>query len=208
MSMTLADWQRLWRDLGLQGPANGGLMNQLLKAWGEPQRRYHTLVHLRDCLAHAEAAAPLARRPAEVQWALWFHDAVYDPVRADNEQRSADWARAALLQGGGSADAADRVHALVMATAGHGDTEDPDTQLLLDIDLAILGTPYARFDAYEREVRAEYAHVDEAAWRAGRGQWVRGMLARPSIFRTAPYRDSFEARARENLARSLRALEA
>lgn len=206
MSINLPDWQRLWRDLQLQGPANGGLMNQLVKAWGEPHRRYHTLVHLRDCLAHADATAPLARRPAELVWALWFHDAVYDPARSDNEQRSADWARAALLHGGGSEEAAARVHALVLATAGHTPSDDPDTQLLLDIDLSILGTSYARFDDYERDLRTEYGHLDEATWTAGRRRFVQAMLERPSIYRTAPYREGFEARARENLQRSLQAL--
>lgn len=207
MNLTLGSWQRLWGELGA-ATANGGLMNQLVAAWGEPHRHYHTLQHLRECLAHFEAASMLARRPAEVELAIWFHDAVYDPRRDDNEQRSADWARDSVLAAGGDAQVAERVHALVRATRGHvAEGDDPDTRLLLDIDLAILGAAPARFDDYERQVRREYAHVGDAEWRAGRARVLRGFLGRPRIFATDAFRDALEGRARENLGRSLAGLE-
>ncbi|HYD76400.1 N-methyl-D-aspartate receptor NMDAR2C subunit [Ramlibacter sp.] len=198
----LASWQRLWGELGAAS-VNGGLLNQLVAAWGERQRHYHTLQHLRECLAHFEAASMLARRPAELELALWFHDAVYEPTRDDNEQRSADWARASVLAAGCTPEVADRVHALVMATRTHqyaGD--DPDTRLLLDIDLAILGAAPARFDEYERQIRQEYAHVPEAMWRERRPQLLRDFLARPRIYLTDAFHDALEARARENLQKS------
>src|SRR6188508_492999 len=100
--VTLASWQRLWGELGV-ATANGGLMNQLVAAYSEQHRHYHTLQHLRECLVQFDAAAMLARRPAEVELALWFHDAVYDPRRKDNEERSADWARASVLAAGSDA---------------------------------------------------------------------------------------------------------
>jgi predicted metal-dependent HD superfamily phosphohydrolase len=204
----LQSWRRLWGELGAT-TINGGLLNQLLAAYSEPHRRYHTLQHLREGLAHFEAAAMLARRPAEVELALWFHDAVYDPARTDNEARSAQWARDSVLAAGCAADVAERVAALVLATAHHAQPgDDPDTQLLLDIDLAILGTAPARFDAYEQEVRAEYAHVDDAAFRAGRAALVETFLRRPRLYATAAFHDALEARARGNLQRSLERLRA
>ena len=206
MSFTLANWQRLWGELGAT-QANGGLMNQLVAAWGERHRHYHTLQHLRECLAHFEAASMLARRPAEVELALWFHDAVYDPRRGDNEERSADWARDSVRAAGCERQIADRVHALVMATQTHVvDADDPDARLLADIDLAILGSAPARFDEYERQVRREYAHVSDDEWRTGRAKVLQSFLARPRIYATDAYRDALEARARDNLTRSLIAL--
>lgn len=199
-------WKRLWTALGA-ATVPGGLYNQLVRAWGEPHRHYHTLQHLRECLAHCEAAAMLARRPDDVELALWFHDAVYDPRRGDNEQRSADWARSGIVAAGCAEGVADRVAALVLATAGHeAPADDPDAQLLLDIDLAVLGAGEVRFAEYERQVRAEYAHVAEADWRAGRARVLEGFLSRPRIYATAPYHDALEQRARANLARSLAAL--
>lgn len=204
MTIALDAWRGTWRELGAQ--VNGGLMNQLVAAYSEQHRNYHTLQHLRECLAHADAVRTLARRPAEVELALWFHDAVYDPSRTDNEARSAQWAHASVLAAGCDAAIADRVSALVLATAGHHASDDVDTQLLLDIDLSILGSSYSRFDEYERQVRMEYAHVDDAAFRAGRLKFVDGMLARPAIYGTQVYREALEPRARENLRRSFEAL--
>ena len=201
--VTLASWQRLWGELGV-ATANGGLFNQLVAAYSERHRHYHTLQHLRECLAQFAAAAMLAQRPAEVEAALWFHDAVYDPQRDDNEAKSADWARASVLAAGCEAEVAQRVAALVLATKGHrAEGDDADTALLLDIDLAILGTSYGRFDEYGRQIRAEYAHVDEAAFRAGRRRVLESFLQRPRIYLTEAFHDALEPRARENLQRAL-----
>ena len=202
------EWRRLWTALGVE-VVPGGLFNQLVRAYGEPQRHYHTLQHLRECLAHFDAASALARRPEEVELAVWFHDAVYDPQRHDNEQRSADWARSSIVAAGCDAAVAERVAQLVLATARHeAPADDPDAQLLLDIDLAILGAAPARFDEYERQVRAEYAHVGETEFRGGRARVLAGFLARPRLYGTQPFHDALEQRARDNIARSLSALQA
>ena len=203
MSVTLASWQRLWGELGAQ-EVNGGLMNQLVAAYSEPQRHYHTLQHLRECLAHFDAASALARCPAEVELALWFHDAVYEPQRKDNEERSADWARASLLAGGCAADVAERVATLVLATKAHvAAPGDADAALLLDVDLAILGAAPARFAEYERQIRAEYAQVPEAEFRARRRGVLQGFLERERIYLTPAFHDALDARAHANLRGSV-----
>ena len=198
----------MWTALGAQS-VSGGLFNQLVRAYGEPQRHYHTLQHLRECLAHWDAASALARRPEEVELALWFHDAVYDPRRKDNEERSAQWAREAVAAAGCPPALGERIAQLVLATASHqAAADDPDAQLLLDIDLAILGASPQRFDESSRQVRAEYAHVADADFRAGRSRVLAGFLARDRIYVTAPFHDALEQRARDNIGRSLAALQA
>lgn len=202
-----ASWQRLWQELGAD-PVPAGLFNQLVAAYSEQQRHYHTLQHLREGLAHLDAAASLAQHPAEVELALWFHDAVYDPQRADNEERSAEWAWRSVLAAGCAEEVAQRVQAMVLATKGHAASEDADTRLLLDIDLAILGAAPARFDEYGRQIRAECAHVPEPQFRAGRQRVLASFLARPRIYGTAAFHDALEHRARENIGRALAALSA
>jgi predicted metal-dependent HD superfamily phosphohydrolase len=203
VSVTGASWQRLWQELGAQ-VVNGGLFNQLVQAYSERHRHYHTLQHLRECLLHFDAASGLARRPAEVELAIWFHDAVYDPLRSDNEERSADWARSSVIAAGCDAVVAERVHALVMATKTHeAPAADGDAALLLDVDLAILGASPTRFDAYEQQVRAEYARVPQEQFRERRAAVLRGFLRRPRIYATAAFHDALEQGARENLARSI-----
>ena len=53
----------------------------------------------------------------------------------------------------------------------------------LDVHAAvgILGSPAARFATYDRDIRLEYAHVPEPAYRTGRGAILERFLARPSI---------------------------
>ena len=198
-------WTDAWRDLRLPSPAPDTLA-ALLARWAEPHRRYHTPQHLHECLALFERDRALAQRAGEVAIALWFHDAIYDTDRHDNEAASADWASRVLLQAGASPDVAARVHALVMATRHSEVPAAPDAQLLVDIDLAILGAEPARFAQYERQIRDEYGFVPEAVFREKRAAILRGFLARPLLFATPTYADRFDAPARANLARAIASL--
>jgi predicted metal-dependent HD superfamily phosphohydrolase len=78
--------------------------------------------------------------------------------------------------------------------------------VLIDADLAVLGTEPAAYQAYLTGVRAEYGHVDDAAWGQGRGAVVRALLARQPLYTTPTGRARWEARARANLTAELAAL--
>jgi len=195
-------WEKFWAASGA-AQACPQLLTELLLAWSEPQRHYHTLRHLAECLSTLESVWALAERPAELCLALWFHDAVYEVRASDNEARSADWTRRALLAGGFPAEAAQRVHDLVLATCHSAQALTGDAALLVDIDLAILGAPPTRFDEYEAQIRAEYAWVPAAVFREKRQEVLQGFLARPSIYTTAHFRQMLEEAARANLHRSL-----
>lgn len=203
MSVTLAGWQHMWEELGAQGNQQA-LFNQLIAAYSERHRHYHTLQHLRECLQSFEAARTLAQRPAEVELALWFHDAVYDVHRDDNEERSAEWAAMAVRNAGLQDPVAQRVHALVMATKHKALPAGIDAQVLVDVDLAILGAAEARFDESDMQIRREYAHVPEAAFREGRCRVLRSFLERPRLYATEAFHQALEERARRNLARAIR----
>ena len=105
-----------------------------------------------------------------------------------------------------SAEDSERVARLVLATRDHV-ASDADMGLLLDIDLAILAAPAERFAEYERQVRAEYAFVQEAAFRAGRHRILSGFLARPRLFVTEALNAAWDAAARRNLRAACAALE-
>ncbi len=108
----------------------------------------------------------------------------------------------------------DAAEALVRATerhevpAGLPDAVAVDARHFLDMDLAILGAPADTFDCYDRAIRAEYAHVPEEAFRAGRTAVLRALRARESIFLTPLFRTRFEATTRRNLDRALAAPDA
>ena len=202
MSVTRESWERAWHEAGAPD-ADAALFDRLVAAYSEPHRHYHTLHHLRDCLALFDEARPDAQHPGEVELALWFHDSVYDPQRKDNEERSADWAMDAALDAGLTGAAAGRLHALVMATRHEAMPEDADAQLLVDVDLAILGSAPDRFDESDRQIRAEYAHVSDEDWKTGRSDVLNKFLARPRLYGTQRFHDRYEQRARDNLQRAL-----
>ena len=204
MDSFLTSWQRAWSGIGAAGEG-GALFAQLMAAYAEPQRHYHTQQHLGECLSAFDDARALAGHPDEVELALWFHDAIYDVKGHQNEQRSADWARDALCDAGVSTDAAQRVHDLIMATRHTAVPSGRDEQLLVEIDLSILGAERARFDEYEQQIRKEYAYVPGFLFRRKRREILKGFLDRLAVYSTPHFHDMLEARARDNLHRVTRA---
>ncbi len=194
-------WKDAWRCLGLSQPPS--VLEALLVCYAEPQRAYHTLDHIRECFEHLDAAPVTADRPSELALALWFHDAIYDTRASDNEEQSAEWARAVLVRASAPQGVADRVHALVLVTKHNVEAATDDERLLLDLDLSILGAPEERFDEYEEQIRFEYSWVPEEDFRKARARILRQFIARLRLYQTCYFQNQLEARARENLARSL-----
>ncbi|TPJ48406.1 hypothetical protein [Mesorhizobium sp. B2-7-1] len=185
---------------------------ELAALYQAADRHYHSLAHIEAMLALASEYRRLLDDPQAVEAAIWFHDAIYDSRAKDNEAKSAELAEKSLA-GRVDPHRLARIAALINATATHQlpPFRDAhalnDAALLLDMDLAILGAEPAAFDAYEKAVRLEYGWVEEPMWRAGRSAVLQNFLARQHIFYTTEFRDRFEARARENLNRSLQALQ-
>jgi predicted metal-dependent HD superfamily phosphohydrolase len=185
-------------------PADTTVGTALLARWNEPQRHYHTTGHLATMLSIVDEHATLADDPDAVRLAVWYHDAIYDPRAAANETASAELARSELPQLEVRADRVDEVVRLVLLTAGHRvEPGDRNGALLADADLAILASPSERYDAYAAAVRAEYAHVPDELFRAGRSLVLENLLALPELYRTVPERAAWERAARANLVREV-----
>lgn len=195
-------WDRSWSALRLPAP-EVAVRELLLTNYRSDDRAYHSVHHLAECFARFDEVEALVRESGEVQVALWFHDAVYDTHRHDNEAASAAWAGAVTRVAGGTEAVAGRIERLILATRHDAVPSDPDQALLVDIDLAILGAPRERFDEYEAQIRREYGWVPEGEFRAGRSAILRKFLTRPFIYSSASFRARFESAARANLARAL-----
>jgi predicted metal-dependent HD superfamily phosphohydrolase len=191
-------------DLLDRWPGPGPIGADLLRRYGEPHRRYHTTEHLAAVLDHVDELAAEAGDAEAVRLAAWFHDAVYDPSRGDNEERSAVLAERMLADTDLPAVTIAEVARLVRLTTTH-DPRDDDRNgaVLCDADLAILAAPPDRYAAYAASVREEYAAVPDDAFRAGRAEILRSLLELPALFRTAPARERWEAAARHNLQTEL-----
>ena len=198
-------FRQLWHRLGSSDDGSMAFA-RLAAAYAEPHRAYHNAAHVADCLGRLDAARGEAERPDEVEAALWFHDAVYDPRAADNEERSAAWAERSLSVGGVVADAVARIAVMILATRHDREPDGGDAELMLDIDLSILGREPEAFAAYERSIRAEYAWVPADQYRDARAAILERFLARPTIYRTESFRSRYESGARRNIAQSIAGL--
>lgn len=180
------------------------LHGELVARHRESHRAYHSLDHVGWVLHHlATTASELTDRRA-VELAAWFHDAVYDPRRGDNEEASAALAADRLSAAGADPVVVADVARLVRATAGH-EAQSADEAALCDADLAVLGADPDAYAAYVRAVRAEYSFVDDAAWATGRAAVLRSLLDLPRLYHHPAF-GGREVRARTNLTSELDAL--
>lgn len=187
------------------------LLSDLQERYAEPQRAYHSWRHVSELLAYWDETQADLRRPLAVLAAILFHDAVYEPFAKDNEAKSANLLLAKAANWLSSDDLA-LAYVCILATTAHelahdlaGDMQN-DMARFLDMDLAILAAPAERFDEYEAEVRREYAAAPDAAFRVGRRQVLERFLARQKLFFSDWGAARFEAAARQNLTRSIAAL--
>ncbi|MGH6613731.1 HD domain-containing protein [Sphingomonas sp.] len=189
-------------------------LEALERRYREPWRHYHAWAHPQAMLAHLDRAigdaVPVVDPTACAGFILW-HDAVYDPQapHGRNEELSAVLCASEMGAIAGPLATA-RAGAAILATIRHvpPDPADcPDGALLLDIDLSILGQPAAVFDAYDRQIRAEYAHVEAGVYAAARAGILRNFLARDRLFLTDWGFDQWEQAARDNLRRVIAQLE-
>lgn len=193
-------WAILMDQLGLL--ASVGTFERLQKLHSQRHRRYHTAEHINACIRHLDHYRDLATRPELIEIAIWFHDAIYKPFSKTNEADSAKMAHLFLSGHRPDADVA-AVTTMITLTQTHGQTDDPNTALMLDIDLSILATPPEVYDAYVRDIRHEYRWVPGPMFRKGRAKMLRHFLAMDRIYKTDALRAAWDAKARVNMAREL-----
>lgn len=208
--------QRYWRSV-FAGLADSDAVYETIRArYSDARRSYHTIGHVLACL---DLLAAYTRWNGEIdgesrfllEAALWFHDAVYEPGAADNEERSAELAFRSSRRMGVSTSNARSIGELVLATAHFEESPSAVSgalaALVQDVDLAVLGATPAEFRRYEWAVRREYDHRTDYEYRLGRRRVCGHFLSRERIFVDEWFRGQFEARARANLAWCLRHLD-
>lgn len=200
--------ERSWTAVLGDSPGSLELWSELITRWSEPHRVYHGLAHLSAVLGVVDEFAEHATDPDTVRLAAWYHDAIYDPRRTDNEERSAALAEEQLPGVGVSAARVAGVARLVRLTVSHDpEPADQDGELLCDADLLVLASPPAAYLGYAGAIRAEYAHVSADDFRAGRADVLRSLLDAARLFRLRQLA-GYEDAARRNLAAELTLLTA
>lgn len=200
-NISLASFQALWqRNLLGTATDNSALVHQqLVDAYAEPQRLYHTLPHIQHCLTMFEEVHELLNHADSVSLAIWFHDAVYVPGASDNEQCSADWFMA-LTKGSFENDLRDCVYALIMATLhGASDITEHDAKFMVDIDLSSFGMPWSIFSHDSENVRGEFPGMTDAEFYPKQCAFSQRLLQNPGFFQSDYFYQHYEVQARKNL---------
>ncbi len=195
-------FERLWGRQLLPGvePDSERVRGPLFRHYAEDHRRYHTLRHLAHCLRQLDAARSLSDDPDAVEMAIWFHDVVHVPGATDNEQRSVElFERAA--EGCLAPAFVTTVAKLILATTHRGTPQGRDEELIRDIDLSGIGSPWQRFLSDSKSLRAEQAGAPDEVFKAGKVGFLRTLLERRSIYFSEFFRARFEAMARSNIER-------
>jgi predicted metal-dependent HD superfamily phosphohydrolase len=203
-----ARWRELCAPSANDSACVESLWEQLREHYCEPRRAYHNLTHIAALLQLADRERQQLRHPSVIEFAIWFHDLVYDTHAGDNEQRSAQQARLALQSLAVEADSIAAVEQCILATQHHQvpPAAPPDLPLFLDFDLSILGAPEPVYCRYSGSIRAEYAWVPDADYRKGRTDVLRRFADRPALYFTPQMAARFEVVARHNIETELQEL--
>lgn len=199
--MNESRWKSLMSVLGLKNSLD--CYRAICEAYTEKHRYYHTTEHIDAMLKHFDIVSDLAEQPAELELSIWFHDAIYKPLSSNNELNSAKWAQEFLLEQNYDEEGIERVFNLIMATLHNGEIEGNDEKLVVDIDLAILGTSPESYDEFERNVRKEYKFVPGVIFRKKRKQLLKSFLHNGSIYNIDYFRKKYESAARKNISRAI-----
>jgi predicted metal-dependent HD superfamily phosphohydrolase len=200
-------WNRYWQDLTTETSTTDRVFQQLINAYSHPDRYYHNLTHIDRVLSTIARFSAVLKDPLAVYLAGWFHDFVYDPRAADNEEQSMQAAQELLTRIGIDRAQIERISALILATQGHQiDPEDLDRCIFLDADLAILGADPTAYQIYQRSIRHEYSWVTDDGYRIGRIRVLESFLARDRLYYTDLLFTELESIARNNITTEIEQL--
>ncbi|MCW9028665.1 MAG: hypothetical protein OQJ80_07020 [Kangiella sp.] len=197
-------WQSLMRAMGM--PPSVECFEKLKKAYSEKHRFYHTAKHIEAMLNHLDSAVELAEHPHELELAIWFHDAIYKPFSSTNELDSAKWAKEFLTDHQYSSDGVERVYNLIMATQHNVEVNSVDEQLIVDIDLTILGASPTVYEQFEQNIRKEYKLVPSIIYRKKRKELLKSFLSKPSIYNLDYFKEKYESAAGMNIEKTIEVL--
>ncbi len=211
-------WLRFLRRFAIVDDSLPTVYGFLMDLYGAESRHYHTMKHIvrmldeLEALRHTvpESLPGLFNDPIEdaaIEFGVWFHDAVYDTMEHDNEERSAQYAKKEARRLGLSRPVAQLTKHYIRTTDHRRLAEDRGAEILCDLDLMSLAGSRDEFRENTRLIQLEYAHVPNDKFKAGRRAFFEAMLdrnKRPSIYQTAYFFDRFEEKARANLRHAVR----
>jgi predicted metal-dependent HD superfamily phosphohydrolase len=194
----LLQWQKNLEIFKIEPLIIRSSFDRTIVHYTDPARYYHNLQHIQEVL---KTIALIEDIPLNiVRLAAWFHDIIYKPQAKDNEEKSAIYAREMLTELGLPEQAIATICRLILCTKNHqAEPEDLEAQILLDADLAILGSNRDRYQKYTLAIAQEYSWLPALEYRQGRQKVLENFLARDRLYFTKTIFTLKEKQARNNL---------
>lgn len=171
--------------------------NKILLNYSSHNRYYHTLEHLDELLSYSQKLNLNLFEYQVVILSIFFHDYVYDPQSAMNEEDSATEFLAFAEEVSLHPDISAAVQKFIIATKNHSnENNDPLLTLFLDLDLSILAASPDRFMRYEKEIRKEFLFVPDELYTQERAKIMKKF--QPMPFKSE-WGKQLESQAQENL---------
>lgn len=182
------------------------LWSEIEENYSSKKRHYHTLKHLENLFAQLNEVKGELRDLETILFTLYYHDIIYDPLRSDNEEKSAGLAEKRMKQISVSDSKIKHCKAQILATKTHIESADNDTNYFLDADLSALGQPWETYSEYFKNVRKEYSVFPDVVYIPGRKKVLNHFLAMDRIFKTEFFFRKFESQAKQNLRKEIELL--
>jgi predicted metal-dependent HD superfamily phosphohydrolase len=147
----------LLKNYSSDGVLRNELWNEIEKNYSGKNRHYHTLAHLENLLAQLSEIRNEIRHWNCILFTLYYHDIVYNSLKSDNEEKSAEFAGKRMKQLGIEESTIERCKKQIIATKSHVKSADSDTNYFTDADLSVLGQSWEMYSAYYKNVRKEYS---------------------------------------------------
>ena len=172
---------------------------EIEEAYSSPTRHYHTLAHLKQIYT------VLPTFDDVTEFAIFYHDIIYDVLCQENEEQSALICKNQLNHLAVPIFIIEETMQLILETKMHNASSSRNT-LFLDADLAILGSRRELYLQYIKNVRKEYAIYSNIEYIKGREKVLMHFLEKERIYISDYFYEHYENRARENLEKELQQL--
>lgn len=175
------------------------LWNEIEKSYSHKKRYYHNLSHIKSLIEELKKQQHLINNCDVVLFSVFYHDIVYNVLKKDNEEKSAETAIRVLRKIKFPDGLAEQCHKQIIATKVHEPSGDNDTDLFTDADLSILGQERSVYEKYCQQIRKEYSVYPDIIYKPGRRKVIAHFLQMGRIFKTDAFYQQYEQQAKENL---------
>lgn len=193
-------------NIGVRAPYPFHTAQMLYRSMMHRGVHYHTPLHVLRMFAVAQDMG-CHLSDSEIL-AIWFHDAFWRPDKGVQNEINSGCFLLGLLEGLVAQPILEMADQIVQDTALYLQPQVNETsRTVMDLDLAHFALP--DYPLMGELVRREFLEIyTEEEVRTGRRAFLEKALATKPLYRTIPFRERFEEKARQNLEKDLQELTA